>query len=318
MQSIFRQQIGRTVQRFDGGRERTDDAVDGLLNVYYQLAASFTRSGQQTHYVFNPKMLSTFIAGLRNYPADSLANAFRHELVCIFRNRLTSDVERNTFDGILAVSATKILATVGQSDEPYFVPQSGGSELLATDADEWRELVEKSITICGAETLAIRLPVTALLMQNVAHVARVLGRREPPSTTGGGGGGSGHLVLCGPSGSCRTTALHVACTHLGVRVCTVVPVRGYSLEHFYGDLKVAMQTAALDEQPVAFHVQHAWLEYLPAAMRPVEAVLQGGELDELFGDDVEGVASGLRAAAQAEGFSDSLAAYFWLSKCVSL
>lgn len=313
MQAIFRQQIGQAVRRFDGGRERTDDAVDGLLNVYYQMAASFTRNGQQAHYVFNPKMLSTFIAGLRHYPADSLANAFRHELVCIFRNRLTSDEDRNTFDSILVGSASKLLGSTGPPDESYFVPQTGHSELLATGADEWRELVEKSITICSAETLAIRTPITAQLQQNVAHITRVLGRRE--SSCAAGGGGSGNLVLCGPSGSGRTAALHLACTHLGVRVCTVVPVRGYSLDHFCGDLKMAMQTAALDEQAVAFHVQHAWLEYIPAAMRPVEAVLQGGELDELFGDDVEGVASGLRAAAQAEGYQDSLTSYFWLSKC---
>lgn len=72
MHAIFGQQMERVVRHFKDGRERSAEAVECLLDFYYQLSKSLTRA-QQAHYVFSPKMLSAFVVGLSNYPPECLA-----------------------------------------------------------------------------------------------------------------------------------------------------------------------------------------------------------------------------------------------------
>lgn len=75
-----------------------------------------------------------------------------------------------------------------------------------------------------------------------------------------------------------------------------------------------MQTSALDDQVTVFHIDHAWLSYLPDLMKPIEAILEGSEIPELFGDEIETVATPLRNAAQLDGYQESIGSYFWKSK----
>lgn len=90
-----------------------------------------------------------------------------------------------------------------------------------------------------------------------------------------------------------------------------------SLSHFIHCILVffqAMQSAALDEHHVVFCIEHCWISYLPEIMNPIEAVLEGSEIPNLFGDDLETIAKPLKSFAQQDGFQDSLVAYFWFSK----
>lgn len=75
-----------------------------------------------------------------------------------------------------------------------------------------------------------------------------------------------------------------------------------------------MQTAALDDQHVVFYIENHWISYCPSILNPIEALLEGSEIPNLFGDDLESVAKPLRNAALQDGYQDSLAAYFWSSK----
>lgn len=73
-----------------------------------------------------------------------------------------------------------------------------------------------------------------------------------------------------------------------------------------------MQSAALEEQQVVFVVNHTWIAYLPEIMNPIEAILEGSEIPNLFGDDLESLAKPLKNAAQQDGYQDSLASFFWM------
>lgn len=77
-----------------------------------------------------------------------------------------------------------------------------------------------------------------------------------------------------------------------------------------------MQTSALDDQMTVFHIDHGWLSYLPDIMKPIEAILEGSEIPELFGDEIETIANPLRNAAQLDGYQESITSYFWKSKSV--
>lgn len=51
-------------------------------------------------------------------------------------------------------------------------------------------------------------------------------------------------------------------------------------------------------------------------MKPIEAILEGSEIPELFGDEIETIASALRNAAQLDGYQESVVSYFWKSKVI--
>lgn len=72
-----------------------------------------------------------------------------------------------------------------------------------------------------------------------------------------------------------------------------------------------MQAAALEEQHVVLSIEHSWISYLPEILNPVEAILEGSEIPDLFGDDLESIAKPLKNAAQQDGYQESLTAYFW-------
>lgn len=78
-----------------------------------------------------------------------------------------------------------------------------------------------------------------------------------------------------------------------------------------------MQSSALDDQVTVLHIDHAWLSYLPEIMKFIEAILEGSEIPELFGDEIETIANPLRNAAQLDGHQESIASYFWQSKLLA-
>lgn len=74
-----------------------------------------------------------------------------------------------------------------------------------------------------------------------------------------------------------------------------------------------MQIAALENQCTCLIIEHCWLSYVPDIMKPLEAILEESEILDLFGDDLESIASSLKHAAQLEGYQDSIGSYFMKS-----
>lgn len=149
-----------------------------------------------------------------------------------------------------------------------------------------------------AEDILINRPITDELLQTTASICLALSRPET------------NLVICGKIGSGRKAAIHIACSILHIKIMFIQPGRLYSLTDFYNDLKMAMQSAAMEDQTVVLLIDHAWINYLHDLMKPIEAVLEGSEISDLFGEDLEVIANPLRGSAQLEGYQESLASYF--------
>lgn len=75
----------------------------------------------------------------------------------------------------------------------------------------------------------MRTVVTDLLLDTIASICRTIARDET------------HIVLAGPTGSIKFDALHIACTYLGIKMATITPVKNYSTQDFYNDLKMVIQ-----------------------------------------------------------------------------
>lgn len=72
--------------------------------------------------------------------------------------------------------------------------------------------------------------------------------------------------------------------------------------------------AALENQCTCLVIEHCWLSYVPDIMKPIEAILEDSEILDLFGDDLESIASSLKHSAQLEGHQESIGSYFMKSK----
>lgn len=75
----------------------------------------------------------------------------------------------------------------------------------------------------------MRAVVSDLLLETVAAICRTFARNES------------HILLAGPTGSMKFDALHLACTHLGIKMITITPVKNYSINDFYNDLKTVIE-----------------------------------------------------------------------------
>lgn len=68
-------------------------------------------------------------------------------------------------------------------------------------------------------------PITIDLLTATTVICRALSRHET------------NLLICGPIGCGRNEALHIACSILGTKIATPIPVQNYSMPDFYNDLK---------------------------------------------------------------------------------
>uniref|UniRef100_A0A1B0AQ10 Dynein heavy chain, cytoplasmic n=1 Tax=Glossina palpalis gambiensis TaxID=67801 RepID=A0A1B0AQ10_9MUSC len=301
---------GRSVAHFKGFTSQTVQYIaEGLMDFYTKLQMAFvsitTRTASattssthcQTLYQFSPKFLLKTLENLKYYPEQSFYEALHCELLSIFRDRLstTEDIER--FDAVLKQTLRKIKS----NEKIYFVPKSLqiGNRLQALQHDEWLEEVQKQITICNSESLVIDAPLTTELLEQTAKVVRLLAR---PQT---------HVLLVGSAGSRQFDSIYIAATMQQAKVHLLQANSArYGLHEFCNDFKLAMQTAALDNQCTCLVVEHFWLNYAPEILKPIEALLEESETLDLFDDDLESLASSLKPNAQLEGYQESMASYF--------
>lgn len=68
--------------------------------------------------------------------------------------------------------------------------------------------------------------ITDTLLDTTASVCRILSRNES------------HILLAGPTGSCRIDAIYISCTFLGVKLLSITPLKNYNINDFYNDLKM--------------------------------------------------------------------------------
>ncbi|XP_055534643.1 cytoplasmic dynein 2 heavy chain 1 [Wyeomyia smithii] len=275
---------------------RLNDLVRAVMNVYFETQARFER-GEILHYRFTPKMIERWISGVLHYPAEYFGQALLYECKRIFRDRLVSVEHRQEFDEIVRDNLRMV---PGEEQSAVFGPSDGqkDAQLQLVDSEGWTESIKQIISMCNAEVISIDIPLTEAFMDAVAAVVRVLSRPQS------------NLVLCGKTGSCRLEALYTAAAMLNVKVVLPQTSKGYAISEFNNDLKIAMQNCALENEPSAFYIDHSLIDYLGDIMKTCEAILEGAELTDFFGDDLENLANPLKAQAALESFQMSLSAYF--------
>lgn len=284
---------------------RPESIAQIVVGVFNQLKERLRpeRSGSPPQYELSPKLISRTIKYLQRYQEDNLAEAVAYELTQIFRNRLSTADDVKAFDEILSKSC---LPTTGNGDILSFLStfafmpgRSGGAQQLYSREELKSVLIPRHIDVCNTEDIYIEVPLTETLLDNILAIARVV--CQPKS----------HLVLCGAVGGGRREAVHIVADLMQFKLHTIQATRSqYEKSDFYNDLKAAMQSAALEDVTTVLLVDFTWLNHCPEIMGPVEAVLEGSDIPELFGDELESVAAPLKQAAQNDNNGESLGSFF--------
>ncbi|XP_001847712.2 cytoplasmic dynein 2 heavy chain 1 [Culex quinquefasciatus] len=284
-------QLGKTPIKL-----KLNDLVRAIMNIYFEIQSRFNRS-EVLHYRFTPKMIERWISGILHYPEENFSQALRYECNRIFRDRLVTDDDRQAFDEIVRDNFRMLLES---DSSAVFVAKEGqkNSELQLVDREYLKQMVNQTIEMCNSEVIVVDVPMSDTFLNLIASTVRALSR---PQT---------NLVICGKIGSFRLEVIYVACSMLNIKVAFPQTSRNYSLIDFNNDLKIVMQNCALENEPVVFYIDHSVIEYLGDIMKTCEAILEGAELTDFFGDDLENLANPLKAQAALESFQMPLATYF--------
>lgn len=78
----------------------------------------------------------------------------------------------------------------------------------------------------GTEYIALDSVITETLLNTTASISRILSRKES------------HILLAGPTGSCKIDAIYISCTFLGLKLMSITPLKNYNINDFYNDLKM--------------------------------------------------------------------------------
>lgn len=300
MQIIISSFLSFTYNKFKSNAipMKKEKMAEIILDAFNEIRQKFTPD-ISNHYKFTPKMIEQWIIGLSFYPIDQFAYGFFYEFSKIFGDRLMSLEHMVMFNGVVENNA-KYFKIKFDDSETFFIQTSAKSaQLQMVDSNSWKDLIEKNLPICSSETALIDLPVTQELLRYVASIVRALSR--PGS----------NICLAGKLGSGRFESVVLACTILNIKIFYPQVTRNYSLNDFSNDLRLVMQTCGLENEVAILYVDHVWINYFSDILKSCEAILEDSfSNDNLFGDDLETIASSLKGAAQLEGYQDSLVSFF--------
>lgn len=275
----------------------TTDVVESLMAFFRKVQESFMTKAESFHYHFTPKTLMKLIDGLYNYPEDNFNEALLCEITSIFKDRLATQDDINIYNDIFRETMRRFLWV--EKEKIFFIPKLSSLQVFeALGLEDLQDRVQKTIAICNAESLLIEESITKDLLDQTAKIARILSRPK------------NHLVILGEPGSRYLDSLYISASMFQAKVCIPQMTRNYSILEFYNDLKVAMISAAIDNHIVCLLIEQSLISYQPEVMKPIEAIMEGSEIIDLFGEDLDSISNQLKSAAQLEDFQDSLPSYF--------
>ncbi|KAG2456324.1 DYHC2 protein, partial [Polypterus senegalus] len=295
-----------------------------MVHVYEQVVAKFTVD-DYSHYLFTPCILTQWVLSLFRYDltegathnsADLVLEVVAYEACRLFRDRIVSTKDINTFDNILSSVirgdwGSDILDNMTDSyyvtwgaHEPGTIIAPGqplpphGKPLGRLNTADLTEVIRKGIIQYGRDNRELDILLFREVLEYMARVDRVL------SCPGGS------LLLAGRSGVGRRTATSVVSHMHGATLFTPKITRGYGLKQFKNDLKQVMQLTGIEGQQVVFLLEDYQFVH-PSFLEMVNSLLSSGEVPGLYTtEELEPLMLPLKDLASQDGFIGPIFNYF--------
>ncbi|XP_030632529.1 cytoplasmic dynein 2 heavy chain 1 [Chanos chanos] len=331
LQTIYAAYLQPVLQRSLGNQSawssagRVHQLAGSLVQVYEQVKAKFTVD-DYSHYLFTPCVLTQWILSLLRYDltsgewqnaTDSVLEIVACEARRLFRDRLVTVKDLNTFDNILSSVIQSdwgsdvldnlidsFYVTWGASHEAGKITGSGqplpphGKPLGRLDSTDLREVIHKGIVLYGRDNRELDILLFREVLDYMSRVDRVLSHP------------GGSLLLAGRCGVGRRTAASVVSHMHGATLFTPKISRGYGPKQFRTDLKTVMQLAGIDGQQVVLLLEDYQFVH-PSFLEMVNSLLSSGEVPGLYSpEELEPLLSCLKDQAAQDGVTGPVFNYY--------
>ncbi|KFD50374.1 hypothetical protein M513_08756 [Trichuris suis] len=292
--------------------------TSALISFLQQISTAFDLENCM-NYAFTPTDLICWTVGLSRYANNSgtheeLVSIWLYEGRCIFEDRLVTDEEKKWFKSIFreVLEKERIMILDGAEGEEsaYYVSFSNGSDvkvrgvqadvrLCRIEPDALSSVLEKAISTFKYEMYDLNIVIIEELLKLVARMDRAIHSSYKNS-----------VVLIGPSGFGRRTAISLLAYVLQLRTISLTVVPGYDYKSYKSSLKQVVQAACTAKEPLVFIVEDYQL--LSAEFyEPIYSLLKCGEIPGLFKpEEIEPLLNQLREQAFQDSYEGTLYSYF--------
>ena len=279
-----------------------------ILDVYEGMREAFSAETHR-HYQLTPRDLTAWVQALRRYDAvgggaGTVLEAVAHAAWRHFGDRMVSAEDEARFEDILTDQLRSHWGQAPDSRDTIFTtltvppPVGGGGgdsvptapQLVRLPVVDYVPLVQDLLMRYEREFKQLNIFLFTDVVQRIARIERAL------SNPGG------CLLLNGPSGVGRRSAVTLAAYALRLEMVTLRMGRGYDLKALRADLKASMLRAGVEgEACVLFVEDHNLGE--ATFLECLNSLLSGGEIPGLFSnEELETSLGPLREAFSQHGF----------------
>ncbi|KRY49657.1 Cytoplasmic dynein 2 heavy chain 1 [Trichinella britovi] len=242
-----------------------------------------------------------------------------HEGFRIFRDRLTTENEKNQFDHLLRESVVKhwpkLLAISGQENILDFQLYSScgtetdvlklrsqnllGTKLIKVEEEQFCTLLKSATARYNCEFSRLNLVITKELMLLVTQIERAITSISRSS-----------LLMIAPAGVGRRSALALTAYLHNIELIHLHITPHYGWKQYMNDLKQALQTAALKNGMVILLIEDYQL-IEDRFLDPVCSILLSGEVPGIFkSEELEPLLAQLRQQAAQDSYHGNMHSYF--------
>lgn len=286
--------------------------VQATLGLYQYICSTFLPKPNTQHYTFNLRDVSALIHGIMQVNSNSVntkeefINLWVHESSRIFRDRLSMESDRQSFDRFINsivekqfeiknFSSEKILfGDFAQSDgKKYYQPLPHNlediSKLLRTFFEDYR--VEKNMP-------SLNFVFFEDAIHHLCRLCRIL--RQP----------RGNALLIGVAGSGRKTLARFASFIQGYSVFEFEVNKNFKYQHFLDNVKKLLMMAGCEDKPVAMLLSDTQIVD-NRILEVIHNILNNGEVPNLFqAEDYEFLIKSIRNKIPSSTSLDSIYKHF--------
>ncbi|KRX41459.1 Cytoplasmic dynein 2 heavy chain 1 [Trichinella murrelli] len=236
-----------------------------------------------------------------------------HEGFRIFRDRLTTENEKNQFDHLLresvvkhwpkllAISDFQLYSSCGTETDVLKLRSQNllGTKLIKVEEEQFCTLLKSATARYNCEFSRLNLVITKELMLLVTQIERAITSISRSS-----------LLMIAPAGVGRRSALALTAYLHNIELIHLHITPHYGWKQYMNDLKQALQTAALKNGMVILLIEDYQL-IEDRFLDPVCSILLSGEVPGIFkSEELEPLLAQLRQQAAQDSYHGNMHSYF--------
>lgn len=271
-----------------------------IMTTVYEAVASRYTVNVASHYMFNPRDVTSWVLNLLNYNPEDVTNAIGYEGRRIFVDRLVTTEERSKISKVIHDNLIFLVghkSGLSEKETTSFVSWMdtspiGKKKLTPIANEELKKPAEDFVLGYSREFADLDVQLIPEVCVWMARVDRVLSQER------------GNLLLVGRSGVCAAGIVRLAAYGLRMELVTLGITREYSMKQFNAELKTIMMKAGVEGQHVVLLLEDHNFTVNSSFLETINSLLASGEVPGLFAqEELDAMTAPLKEDALGEGMS---------------